>query len=208
MLLSGLVVSATLNIYLLAQPSTIDGIVDHKSVGEGTDNAGQPITWYTVSLWLVTDDMVNDIDAGETQAYIVDKEDFDKVVAGDAVKANPLRDVKMEIIETISRNEPMITIVRSEGRCGDLEKPLLSFEREGEYILLKYLESANVPCNRHIIDETVTLEKWPPIIEITLELESTSDVCIECIGTIETTLQVGPVPTGTEIVVNGLRVIV
>lgn len=198
-----------MNIYLLAQPPTIIGIVDHKSVGEGTDGDGKPITWYTVSVWLVTDDRVNDIDAGETQAYIVEKEDFDRVVMGDAVEAKPLRDIKMEIIDTKSRNEPNVTIINSTGRCGDLEKPLLSFEREDDdYIILKYLESANVPCNRHNIKESIILERWPPQIEITLELESTSDVCVECIGTIETTLRVGPVPSGTEIVVNGLRVVV
>jgi hypothetical protein len=184
------------------------GIVDHKSVGEGTDSEGQPTTWYTVSLWLVSEDKVNGIDIGETIAYIVDKEDFDRIMVGDVVKGIPLGDVNMDIEEIISRVEPKVTIVSSNGRCGDLENPLLTFERDGEYVLLRYLESANVPCYQHILDETVIFEKWPPTIEITLKLETTSDVCVECIGTIETILQVGPVPDGTEIIVNGLRVVV
>ena len=98
----------------------------------------------------------------------------------------------------------------SDGGCGNLETPLLTLEKEKDregYVLLRYQEGANVPCYRHVIEKRVILEKWPPIIEITLKLESTSNVCIECIGIIETVLQIGPVPDGTEIVVNDLRVV-
>lgn len=108
---------------------------------------------------------------------------------------------------TTQLTEPTITIVSSDGRCGDLDEPLLTFTREGEYVLLRYLEATSVPCYRHVVVKSVVLERWPPIIDITLELESTSEVCVECVGIIETTLRVGLVPDGVEIVVNGLRVV-
>ncbi|NIM46089.1 MAG: hypothetical protein GTN80_09895 [Nitrososphaeria archaeon] len=207
-LLSALVISVFFNVSLLLQPSPLIGIVDHKKIGQGTDRAGQPVTWYTVSLWLVTEDEVNGYAVGETFAYIVDEEDYGQIEEGDVAKAIPLRDFKIDIVEIVRKTEPSISIVRSDGKCGDLEKPLLAFEREGENVILRYLESANVPCYRHVIDKSVILERWPPIIDITLKLESTSDVCVECIGTIETVLRVGPVPDGTEITVNGLSVTV
>ncbi len=151
---------------------------------------------------------MNGYAVGETFAYIVDEEDYGQIEEGDVAKAIPLRDFKIDIVEIVRKTEPSISIVRSDGKCGDLEKPLLAFEREGENVILRYLESANVPCYRHVIDKSVILERWPPIIDITLKLESTSDVCVECIGTIETVLRVGPVPDGTEITVNGLSVTV
>jgi len=111
---------------------------------------------------------------------------------------------------------PFITVLGSRGTCGVLEEPELSYVRINNYVLLIYREQASVPCYRHVITSTAILERYPPIINITLELERTSDICIECIGVIETILRVGPLegpgapntfPDGTEIVVNGLTVV-
>ena len=55
---------------------------------------------------------------------------------------------------------------------------------------------------------TLILLSISPTIDITLELESTSDACVECVGLIESRIRVGPVERGTEIVVNGIRVVV
>ena len=203
-----LIVSIVFNIYLLTKPSTLIGVVDHKKVGEGIDMFGKPINWYTVSLWLATEDNINKIEVGMTIAYTVDENEFDRIEVGDIVKAIPFNDLKMKILDVISKTEPSISIVNSAGSCGDLEKPLLAFERGGQYVFLRYFESAGVPCYRHVIDKSFILERFPLIINLTLKLESTSDTCVECIGVIETLLRVGPVSEGTEIVVNGLRVIV
>jgi len=107
---------------------------------------------------------------------------------------------------TTTTGEPFVRIISSEGSCGGLESPSLSFERRGEYVLLTYAESAGVPCFRQIIEDVLILERYPPLVKITLRLQPTSDGCILCTGVVETVLEVGPVPTGTEIVVNGLRV--
>lgn len=211
LVLPALIISVFFNLITILQPPPVIGIVDHKSVGHGTDSRGEPSTWYTVSLWLLMEDKVNGLTVGDTIAYIVDKDDFDRIIVGDVVKGVPLLDLKIEITEIIRKTEPSISIsiVSSDGMCGDLENPLLTLEEGSEgYVLLRYLEPANIPCYRHVIDKSVILEKWPPIIEITLKLESTSDVCDQCIGIIETVLRVGPVPDGTEIVVNGLRIVV
>ena len=55
-LLIGLAVSVDFNVYPLFQSPTIIGVADSKQIGHGTDNRGEAITWYTVSLALVTPD--------------------------------------------------------------------------------------------------------------------------------------------------------
>ena len=110
---------------------------------------------------------------------------------------------------TISPNQtmPFIFIVKSDGRCAySNEKNQLTFERKGEYVLLRYSQMTNIPCFRHLIENYVILKRNPPIVNITLGTEATSQYCIECIGLIETVLQIGPIPIGTDIIVNGLIV--
>ena len=104
--------------------------------------------------------------------------------------------------------EPTVSILECDGRCGDLAEPVLMLEREGDDAILTFQESAGVPCFRHVISQVFILERKPPIIDITLELESTSDACVECVGLIESRIRVGPVESGVEIVVNGVRVVV
>lgn len=109
------------------------------------------------------------------------------------------------------------SVLESRGICGTLEKPELSYVRVGDYVLLIYREQADSPCYRHTMPIVTELTIWPPIIVITLNLERTSDICVKCVGVIETILRVGPlrgpgnvttVPDGTKIDVNGLEVVV
>ncbi len=105
-------------------------------------------------------------------------------------------------------DQPTVSILECDGRCGDLAEPVLMLERDGDDAIVTFQESAGVPCFRHVISQVFILERLPPIIDITLELESTSDACVECVGLIESRIRVGPVERGTEIVVNGIRVVV
>ncbi|MCZ6647870.1 MAG: hypothetical protein O7B30_01305, partial [Thaumarchaeota archaeon] len=97
--------------------------------------------------------------------------------------------------------EPTVSILECDGRCGDLAEPVLMLERVGDDAIVTFQESAGVPCFRHVISQVFILERKPPIIDITLQLESTSDACVECVGLIESRIRVGPVERGTEIVV-------
>ena len=72
-LLVGLAVSVGFNVYPLFQSPTVIGIADSKQIGRGTDERGDAVIWYTVSLALVTEDKENHIPVGGTLAYIVDK---------------------------------------------------------------------------------------------------------------------------------------
>jgi len=111
------------------------------------------------------------------------------------------------------------SIIDSSGRCGTLEKPILKIvekkpvnEENGYVVTILYSEQTSVPCYRHVIENSYLLKRYPPIVEISLKLESTSDVCIECVGVVETLIKIGsrdnPIPEGTEIKVNGLVVVV
>ncbi len=108
----------------------------------------------------------------------------------------------------------LVSVLGSRGSPGMLEEPQISYIRVEDYVLVIYREQASVPCYRHVVAETKILERWPPIIDITLELERTSEICIEVIAVIESVLRVGPLdgpdamPDGTDIVVNGLRIVV
>ena len=48
----GLAVSVGFNLYPLFQPPTVIGVAESKQIGQGERNG--PVTWYTVSLTLVT----------------------------------------------------------------------------------------------------------------------------------------------------------
>ena len=100
-LLAGLAVSVGFNLYPLFQSSTIVGIADSKSIGHGTDNRGEAITWYTVSLALVTPDDKNGMAVGGTLAYIIEKEDFDRIQDGAVVKGRPggKDGLRLEVLE-------------------------------------------------------------------------------------------------------------
>ncbi len=103
---------------------------------------------------------------------------------------------------------PSISILECNGTCGDIREPSLEFEREGDSVILTYREPTSVPCFRHVLEDTIIRERFPPSIDIELGLESTQDQCIECVGVVETIIRVGPIPAGTDVAVNGLRVVV
>lgn len=98
-----LAVSVGLNVYLMATPRRIIGIVDPKKLGKGMDGDGRPAEWYTVSLWLITDDPVNGFRSGTTIAYMVDKGIYDEVEPGAVVRAEPLGNVKIAGVEILKK---------------------------------------------------------------------------------------------------------
>lgn len=61
------------------------GTVDHRKIGEGSDLQGRPAVWYTVSITPINRDNITPLDAGQTMAYMVSKEDYDAVKANDIV---------------------------------------------------------------------------------------------------------------------------
>jgi hypothetical protein len=115
-----LLVSLSLNVVNFLQPKYVTGIVDHKSVGTGTDG-GEPVEWYTVSLWLVTEDDVNGFGVGETVAYIVDEAFYFEVATGDVVRAALRRDLRIDILEVTHRASGIVW-ERSGGFMGLYEK--------------------------------------------------------------------------------------
>jgi len=120
---------------------------------------------------------------------------------------------------TQTQADKLVEIEKSAGRCGVLEKPSLAIIKkekisdEGYIVWLSYKEGTSVPCFRHVIEgDIITLLIHPPIFKINLGLERTSDICVECVGVVETIIRVGsqnrPIPEGTKIEVNGISVAV
>lgn len=96
--------SLTINVYQFFQPKSIVGLVDHKAIGKGTNESGEQIEWYTISLWLQRDDTVNKFNSGETIAYIVDKKIYDKVSNGDSVEGITQSGIKLDVLSIVKRN--------------------------------------------------------------------------------------------------------
>lgn len=98
MLLSGLAISLSLNVYGLLQTPTIIGVADHKSIGHGWDSEGDPVTTYTVSLSLTKSDDTNNIPIGGTLAYIIDEEEFDRIQDGAVIEGRPKSGIRLDIL--------------------------------------------------------------------------------------------------------------
>ncbi len=77
------------------------GVVEHKSIGHSTDNDGNQITTYTVSVSLINDDPINHVSGGETLAYIVTKVEWDMLVPMDFVKIALLPDAHAQVVGII-----------------------------------------------------------------------------------------------------------
>ena len=88
-LLVGLGVSLACNLYPLDRSPTGTGSVDSKSNGQGTDQRGEVVTWYTVSLALVTEDKKNHFSVGHTIAHVIDKENVDRIQDDTVVEWRP-----------------------------------------------------------------------------------------------------------------------
>lgn len=97
-LLIGLAVSVGFNLYPLFQSPTIIGVADSKQIGHGVDERGE-VTWYTVSLRLVTEDKENHVPVSGTLAYIVEKEDFDRIHDGAVVKGKLRGRLGLRVLE-------------------------------------------------------------------------------------------------------------
>ena len=95
-LVIGLAVSVGFNLYPLFQPPMVIGVAESKQIGQGERNG--PVTWYTVSLTLVTEDEKNDIPIGRTMAYIIEKEVFDRLQDGDVVRGR-LDGRELDVVE-------------------------------------------------------------------------------------------------------------
>ena len=96
-LVIGLGVSLGFNVSSALDTPSVVGVADHKSIGRGLDDRGQPVQWYTVSLTLVTNDEKNDLAVGATMAYIVEKEAWERVEDGSLVKGRLKGDLRMDI---------------------------------------------------------------------------------------------------------------
>ncbi len=97
-----------------------------------------------------------------------------------------------------------VIILESRGNCGSPVKALSLLGFDGEYAVIKFEESATVPCFRHVLQGIEVIPGNPTKVKITLKLEKTSDICIQCVGVIESELKIGPIKPGTEIIVNGV----
>ena len=64
------------------------------------------MTWYTVSLWLVTDDEENNLAVGDTLAYVVSKEVYDQIEIGDVIEGRAHDDLKMDQIRIVRSHLP------------------------------------------------------------------------------------------------------
>ena len=115
------------------------------------------------------------------------------------------------VTTTVGEGRIGIEILSSRGMCDSQEAPSLSIIRKdsigGEYfVVLSYREPTNDPCYTHTLADTIILEKYPPIVKINLKLERTADVCVKCLGVVETLIKIGPIPEGTEIEIGEVMV--
>jgi hypothetical protein len=90
--------------YVYISPFSIfysSGVVDHKSVGQGTDGYGNQVVTYTISVRLLNDDPVNRVSGGETLGYIVSKEDWDMIALRDVVKIELLPNAHVKVVNIL-----------------------------------------------------------------------------------------------------------
>ncbi len=57
-------------------------------------------------MWIVTEDTENDLSAGDTLAYIVDKEVYDRVEVGDVIEGRARDDLKMDQVRIVRSEMP------------------------------------------------------------------------------------------------------
>jgi hypothetical protein len=94
--------------YLLVMPGYqvyTSGIVDHKKIGQLYNN-GQQAEVYTASIRLFEDDPINNVESGETLAYVIPKNQWNMLEQGDTVKIRLLTEFKAEIAELFPSLKP------------------------------------------------------------------------------------------------------
>ena len=96
-LAAALTISVYYNFASPFAPNTIVGTVDHRKIGQGQDQQGNPIKWYTVSVTPINRDNVTPLDVGHTMAYIVGKDDYDSVKANDIVVGQVASGMNLDI---------------------------------------------------------------------------------------------------------------
>jgi len=121
--------------------------------------------------------------------------------------------VTKTVTATVYGGETGVHILESIGRCGNLERPSLEVVKkvpkgDGFTVTLVYREGAANPCHRHYVVESRMEESYPPRLYVALGLKAMSEVCVTCVGVVETVIRTDVLPAGTVIVVNGLSVVV
>jgi hypothetical protein len=117
------------------------------------------------------------------------------------------------VTATVNREETGVHVVESRGWCGVLEQPSLEIVEkipsgDGYIVTLVFRESASNPCHAHYLVESFMATSYPPRLYVTLGLKATAEVCVQCVGLVETVIRTDVLPAGTVIVVNGLSVVV
>lgn len=89
--LGALGVALAISIYYNAiaplPPYSITGLVVHKDEGLDIDDSGNETPRYSISIYLFTDDKVNNQPTASELSYRVDQKDFNSVRINDVVKA-------------------------------------------------------------------------------------------------------------------------
>ncbi|MDK2464365.1 MAG: hypothetical protein QI223_06320, partial [Candidatus Korarchaeota archaeon] len=96
-----------------------------------------------------------------------------------------------------------VRIVSSSGSCAVGEGRGVTTVVEGAYAFVTYREGGPNPCAFHVIS-SVSVSASSRTVEVNLALERRPVICIQCVGVITTTLQIGPLEPGEwTIVING-----
>ncbi len=99
-----------------------------------------------------------------------------------------------------------VRIVSSSGSCAVGEGRGITASVEGEYAFVTYREGGPNPCAFHVIS-SVSVSASTRTVEVTLTLQRKAVICIQCVGVITTTLQIGPLEPGEwTIVINGEQI--
>lgn len=89
-LVGALIVALAISVYYNAvaplPPNSISGLVVHKNQVVDSDNSGDEVPIYDISIYLFNDDEINDLQATNESSYRVDQSEFDSVRINDVVK--------------------------------------------------------------------------------------------------------------------------
>ncbi len=84
----------------------VNGIVNYKAIGHGTTD-GVPIATYNISVTLLNDDPVNNIQSGLTVGYLISQEDWNPIEWGDTVKIKVLPNLNAELVNLFPVSKPI-----------------------------------------------------------------------------------------------------
>ncbi len=98
-----------------------------------------------------------------------------------------------------------LSIVKSVGSCrAALSEGFVAYTTD-HAVRIIYREGSPNPCYRHRV-KSFTVDQGSREIRIELELVRTEQICIQCLGSVETVLELNPAPEGEwTIIVNGYK---